>query len=106
MEDDSESVSAPGTDAADAVLEVHSVAPTAALYRTMTNGENDTISSSERHDLDTRLHPRALLREDELSTGEIHSRFVQQDRHLKWEDVLAVHVLMQAVEVVRAVLKQ
>ena len=47
-----------------------------------------------------------MLGEDKLTAREISLRFRQQDRYLYREDVLPVNILVQAVEVTFAVLKE
>ena len=64
------------------------------------------VTALERHHLGAALHARALLGEHEFAAGEILARFGQQDRHLQRKGERAVEVLMQAVEVARAVLQE
>src|SRR6188472_3835592 len=99
-------MSASRADPAHAMAEVHTVGTPCALDGTIVHGEDHAVAPAERNDFDTRLHARPLLRQHELTTGEIGSRFREQERYLEWEDMLAVQILVQAVVIVRAVPKQ
>jgi len=68
--------------------------------------EDDAVAAAERHDLDARLHARALLGEDEFAAGERDARLGKQDRHLQRKRQLAVEILVKAVVVAGAVLQQ
>ena len=72
----------------------------------MTYRERYGVALAERNHLWPRLHTRPLLGEDELTAREISLRFRQQDCYLYREDVLPVNILVQAVEVTFAVLKE
>ena len=91
---------------AHAVAHVHAVGAARALDRPMVHREDDGVALPQRHHLGPRLQARALLGEDELAAGEIRARLGEQDRHLQGEDVLAVEILVQAVEVTGLVLQQ
>jgi hypothetical protein len=99
VEDDPEGVSATGTHAADAVPQIDAVAAAATLNRPVPDREDDAVASQERHDLRPGLHPRTLLCEDEFTARKIHAGFFQQDRNLERENVFAVNVLVQTVEI-------
>jgi hypothetical protein len=58
------------------------------------------------YDRGARLHARALFGQDELAAVEVLAGFGQQHRDLQREDVLAIEILMQAVEVARPVPQQ
>jgi hypothetical protein len=70
------------------------------------HGERHRVALAERNYFWPRLHTWPLLGEHEFAACEIPLRFRQQDCHLYREDVLSVEVLMQAVEVTLAVLKE
>jgi hypothetical protein len=95
----------PGTDAANAMPQIDTIAAAGALYRTVPDRKNDAIASPERHDLGPRLHSRTLLREDEFTARKIHAGLFQQDRNLERKDVFAVNVLMQTIEITGGVLE-
>jgi hypothetical protein len=52
------------------------------------------------------LHPRSLLREHELATGEVDLGLAQEHRDLEREGECPVEVLVQAVEVARAIAEE
>jgi hypothetical protein len=52
------------------------------------------------------LHARPLLGEHEFAATEIDAGLLRQNRDLVREDVFAVHVLVQAVEIAGNILKQ
>ena len=60
----------------------------------------------ERHDLDARLHARALLGQHELAAGEVAPGSDSRIATCSGNDVLAVEVLVQAVVVAGAVSQQ
>jgi hypothetical protein len=72
----------------------------------MMYGKCDRISLAKRDDFRPRLHPRPLLRQDELTAGKIYFRFRQQYRDLDWKHVFAVQILMQAVVIANSVPQQ
>ena len=72
----------------------------------MTHRERYCVALAERNHFWPRLHSRPLLGEDELTAREIPLRFRQQDCYLYRENVLPVNILVQAVEVTFAVLKE
>jgi hypothetical protein len=77
-------------DAADAVAQVHAISAACTLHRPVVNCKNNAVSLTERHDHRASLHTRALLRHDELATGEIRAGVGQQNGQLEREDMLTV----------------
>src|SRR4029077_3646923 len=71
MEDDTECMTLPGAHVAHAVAKVDAVHAAPAGHRTMMHGEDHRVAAAQRHHLRPRLHPRPLLGQDELATGEI-----------------------------------
>jgi hypothetical protein len=63
----------------------------------------DCVPLVQRNNFWPRLHTRTSLGEHKLATRKIPLRLGQQNRDLYWEDVLAVKILMQAVEVAFAI---
>jgi hypothetical protein len=99
VENDADCVTVPRPDAVDAVPQVYAIRAARTLHGPVMNCENNAISLTERHDHRPALHAWALLRHDELSTGEVRAGVGQQNSQLEWEDMLAVDVLVQAVVV-------
>ena len=72
----------------------------------MADGENHAFALHEGDHLDARLHARALFGQDELAASKVAFRLTQQERDLQRKDMLAVEVLMQAVEIASAVAQE
>jgi hypothetical protein len=106
MKDDPQRVAAAGAQAAYAVPEIDAIGTPRTLDWTVADGKDHAVAAPEGDDFRTRLHARPLLGEDEFAASEIGAGLFQQDRDLKREDVFAVHVLVQAVEIARDVLKE
>jgi hypothetical protein len=68
--------------------------------------ECHSIALAQRNDVWPRLHARPLLGEHELATGEIPPWLAEQDSYLDRENVLAIEILVQTVEIAGAVLQQ
>src|SRR5258708_3875403 len=96
----------PRPDAADAVAQVYTIRAALALHRPVVNCKNNAVSLTKRHHHWTALHTRALLRHDELTTGEVRVGVGQKNCQLEREDMLTVEVLVQAVVVVDSILQQ
>ena len=77
-----------------------------SLYRSMMNREAYGIALAQRHHFRSRLHPRTLFGQHELSSGKIPPGLRKEESHLDREDVLSIEILMKAVVVADAVLKQ
>jgi hypothetical protein len=76
--------------AAHAMPQIHTIGAARSLHWPMMHGKRHGISLSQRHHLDTRLHPWTLLRQHKVAAGEIPSRLGQQNRHLNRKYMLAV----------------
>ena len=61
MEDDTERVTMPRANAADAVPKLDPVHTARALHRTVMDGEDNRVALPKRHDFWPRLHARALF---------------------------------------------
>src|SRR5919112_268654 len=86
--------------------EVDPIRSAGALDRSVANRKDHPLAGPQRHHLGPRLEARALFGEDEFPSGEILPRAGEQDRHLEWKHVLAVDVLVQAVEVPRLIAEE
>jgi hypothetical protein len=106
MKDNSNGVTLSRSKAAHSMSKVDAVGSPRSLNWPMMHGERHRVALAERDHFWPRLHTWPLLGEHEFAAGEIPLRFRQQDGHLYRESVLSVEVLMQAVEVARAVLKE
>jgi hypothetical protein len=82
VKNDPHRVAMPRPNAAHTVPEIDPIHPAATLHRPMTDRKHNSISLPERHDFHPRLHARTLFGHHEFSTGEVASRFGQQDCHL------------------------
>src|SRR5437667_3255368 len=106
MEDDPEGEAAPRAHATHAVPEVDAVGAPRPLDRAVADREDHAVAPPQRYDFRPRLHARPLLGENEFAAAEVDAGLLQQNRHLEREDVFAVHVLVQAVEIAGNILEQ
>src|SRR5262249_10597697 len=90
VKDDPKRVPVAAADPAHPVPEINAIHAASAADRTMVDRKNDPVTLPQRHDLSPGLHPRPLLREDELATREVLLRLGQQNGYLKRKDELAV----------------
>src|SRR5262245_58719211 len=97
MEDDAERMPSPRPQAAYAVSHVDAVVPPRAPDRSLVHGEDHALPLAKGDDLDTRLHARPLLGQDELAPREVGVRLREQERHLQREYVVAVEVLVERI---------
>ena len=74
VENDADCMTAPRPDPADAVAQVNAIRAARTLHRPVVNRENNAVSLTKRHHHRPALHARALLRHDELTTGEVRAR--------------------------------
>jgi hypothetical protein len=74
MENDAERVPVSAANAAHAMPQIHAIRAARSLHRPMMHGKCHGISLPQRHHLDTRLHPWALLRQYKVAAGKIPSR--------------------------------
>src|SRR5688572_1962287 len=88
------------------VSKIDAVHGTRPLHRPMVYREDHSVTLAQRDDLDSRLHARTLLGQNELAAREVLPWLREKERDLEREDVVTVEVLVQAVEVILAVLKQ
>lgn len=98
MKNEAKSVPASAANPANAVAHGNSIDPAGPLNRPLVDGEDHPFSRFQRHNLHPRLHPRALLGEDELAAGKV-LRVAQEKSSLQREHPLAVQVLVEAIVV-------
>ena len=99
MEDQTDGVPPPATDEADTMAHRHFPKATApGGCRSLIDGEHERVALAQREDIGS-LSARGGLGHDEFTTLEIVAGLGEQDRHLQREDMLAIEVLVQAVEV-------
>jgi hypothetical protein len=99
VENDTECVPATGAQAAYAMPHVDPISSASAANRAVVDRKDHAFALPERYDFAARLHSWSLLREQKFAAGKISSRLRQEKCHLKRKDVLAVNVLMQAIEI-------
>src|SRR4051812_4340147 len=92
--------------AANTVAHCDAVGAAAALRRAIADRPDNGVALADRYHLDTRLHPRPLFGDDELTAREFPSRIGEQGHHLQWKDVLAVDILVQRIEIAFGVAQQ
>jgi hypothetical protein len=94
MENDPDGMTVSGTDAADPMTQIDSIDPTRPLHRTLMNSESHGVALSQRNNLRSRLHARALFGQHEFAAREIFFRFRQQHRNLNGEHVLTIEIVI------------
>jgi len=90
MKDDAESVAVTLTHRADPMAQLHPIVTAGSSDGAAVHGEHDSVSLSERHHFDARLHPRSLFCQHKFSAFEIFGRLGEEDRNLKRENVFTV----------------
>ena len=103
MKNDTEGVPSAGPQPADAMSHVDAIGSPRPLDRAMVDGEDDALALVERDHLGPRLHAGPLLGEHEFAAREIDAGSREQERDLEREDVFAVEVLVQTVEIIGTV---
>src|ERR1700734_2651809 len=93
-------------DPAHAMAQIDAISPARSLHWPLAHCEDDAVALRERRDLRARLHARPLLGQHELATGEVAPGLGQEDRDLQRKEMLAVHVLVQAIVVAGAIAQQ
>ena len=71
MKDNADGVPHAGSQAAHTVAEIHAIVALRTLHWPVVNCKGHSIPLSKWHDLDPALHPRPLLRQNELAAREI-----------------------------------
>src|SRR5262249_37370095 len=99
-------ISLPTSDTTDTVSQIHTVGSLRALDWAMMDGEDHRVTLLHRYHLYARLHSWPLLCQYELTTDKILTRLGEQGSDLQREGKVAIHILMEAVEVAWNVLKQ
>ena len=98
VEDDAGGVPVARAHRAHTMSEIDAIHAAYTLHRPMMDREHRSITLLQRQHHRPRLHARTLLGHHELAACEIPPRIRQEYRHLQREHMLAVQVLMQAVE--------
>jgi hypothetical protein len=98
MKDDPERMALARPQSRHPMSHVYAIDAPRARNRAMVHGEDHALSLAQGNDLGARLHAGALLGQDKLAAGEVDAWLCEQDRDLQGENMLAVEVLMQAVE--------
>ncbi len=88
------------------MAQIDAISPPRSLHRPLAHRKDHAVTLAERRDLGARLHARPLLGQHEFAAGEILARLGEQDRDLQRKEMLAVHVLMQAIVVARTVAQE
>src|SRR5258708_7234866 len=105
MKDDAERVAMTLTHGADAMAQVNPVVAAGSPDWAAVHGEHHTVTLSERDHVDPRLHPRPLFGQYKFTALEIFGRRGEEDRDLQRENMFAVQVLVQAVEIAGTILQ-
>jgi len=93
VKDNAESMTHSTTKAAYAMPKVYSILTPRSLNWTVVNGEYYSVALSQWHNFGPALHARTLLGNNRRSSGEIASRFGQQNRNLERKHEISVKVL-------------
>ena len=83
-----------GAKAADSVPQINTISPLASLNWAMANGKSNSIALPQTHHVGAGLHPRTLLGQHELASGEILAGYRKKESDLNGEDIFAVNVLV------------
>src|SRR5262245_9320473 len=86
--------------------QIDAIGPFRALHWPIVDGKGDSIALPQRRYLGPALHARALLGQHELAAAKVASRLRKQDRHLDRKGEIPIEILMQAIEIARAILQQ
>src|SRR5258706_8800438 len=91
---------------AHAMAKIRGIETTSSLDRPVARCYRDRFALFQADGVTDRLGARALLDEKQLPAPELRFGIAQRYDDLKWEDERSVNVLMQAVEVARAIAKK
>src|SRR5580704_17083629 len=106
VKDDAKREAFAAFDPAHAMAQIDAISPARPLHRPLAHGKDDAVALRKRRDLRALLHARALLGQHEFAAGEVMARLGEQDRELQRKEMLAVHVLVQAMVVAGAVAQE
>jgi hypothetical protein len=95
-----------GTQSAYTVAEVDAIRPACALHRSVMHGEDHAVSLLQLDNLRAGLHARPLLRQYELTPGEVLTWDRQQEGDLQGKHMFSVEILVQAIVIALAVLEE
>jgi hypothetical protein len=94
MEDDPHRVSMSAAKAADPVPQINTISPLDSLNWAMANGKSNSIALLQTYHFGAGLHPRTLLGQHELASGEILPGHGKKESYLNRENIFAVNVLV------------
>src|SRR3984957_18885322 len=106
VEDEAQGVAAAGADRADAVADRSGGPATGAAHGPVSGGEDQAVTPRQRHAGTSRLGPRPLLDEEELTAGVVGSVLIKPDDDLEREDQVAEQVAVQGIPVPGLVTQQ
>ena len=106
MEDDPHSISMSGAKPTDSVTQINTIGSLDSLNWAMTDGKSNPIALLQAHHFGAGLHPRTLLGQYELASGEILAGYGKKESDLNRENIFAVNVLVQRIPVALIVTQQ
>jgi hypothetical protein len=94
MEDDPHGISMSGAKPTDSVTQINTIGSLDSLNGAMTDGKSNSIALLQTNHFRAGLHPRTLLGQHELASGEILAGYRKKESDLNGEDIFAVNVLV------------
>jgi len=83
-----------GAKPADSVPQINTISSLDSLNWAMADGKSNSVALLQAHHFGAGLHPRTLLGQHELASGEIFAGYGKKESHLNREDIFAVNVLV------------
>ena len=83
-----------GAKPANSVPQMNTISSLGSLNWAMADGKSNSISLLQAHHFGAGLHPRTLLGQDELASGEILARHGKKESYLYRKDIFTVKVLV------------
>ena len=83
-----------GAKAADSVPQINTISSLDSLNWAMADSKSNSIALLQTHHFGAGLHPRTLLGQHELASGEILAGHGKKESYLNREDIFAVNVLV------------
>src|SRR5579864_1198624 len=77
-----------------------------ALDRTTSSADDHRFTASQSQRVPARLRPRYLFNQQQFPALKLGPRFAQRNDHLKRENRLSVHILMQTIKVAFPIAQQ
>ena len=106
MKYDPQGVATPRPDATDPMAKIDPVGTSFPLHWAIMNGEGHRVALFQSNHFRSRLHAWPLLGEHKFSSSEVPPRLRQQNCDLDREDMLAIEILMETIEIARSVLQE